>query len=131
MRQHGFYSVFRSDTTVTWVHGSYPIRVHPASDHADQHSMMDFLHLHGGEPQPRIAAALRVHENTVRTAVRLHRLKGDAGFYYRLTHVFILPALMALLRVKTVESLRLGVSGLANCSDLTAFQSACGRGLAR
>ena len=32
----------------------------------------------------------------------------DGGFYYRLTHVFMLLALMALLRVKTVESLRRG-----------------------
>ncbi|MHB9139822.1 MAG: putative transposase [Victivallaceae bacterium] len=77
----GFYSVFRGDTTVTWFHGSYPIRVHPLSDHATQRSMMGFLHLYGGVPQPRIAAALRVHENTVRAAVRLLRLKGDAGFY--------------------------------------------------
>ncbi len=43
--------------------------------------MMGFLHLHGGVPQPRIAAALRVHENTVRAAVRRHRLKGDSGSY--------------------------------------------------
>ena len=77
----GFYSVFRGDTTVTWFQGNYPIRVHPASDHATQRSMMGFLHLYGGVPQPRIAAALRVHGNTVRAAVRLLRLKGDAGFY--------------------------------------------------
>jgi hypothetical protein len=77
----GFYSVFRGDTTVTWFHGNYPIRVHPVSDHATQRSMMGFLHLYGRVPQPRIAAALRVHENTVRAAVRLLRLKGDAGFY--------------------------------------------------
>lgn len=102
----GFYNVFRSDTTVTWFHGSYPIRVHPASDHATQRSMMGFLHLHGGVPQPRIAAALRVHENTVRAAVRRHRLKGDAGFYTPTTvrgPAVMTPAVMEQCRLLLSE----------------------------
>ncbi|MBN2451711.1 MAG: hypothetical protein JXR77_15080, partial [Lentisphaeria bacterium] len=35
----------------------------------------------------------------------------EGGFYYRLVHVFILLALMALLRVRTVEALRRGCPG--------------------
>jgi hypothetical protein len=35
----------------------------------------------------------------------------DGGYYYRLTHVFILLAFMALLRVKTAEALRRGAPG--------------------
>ena len=35
----------------------------------------------------------------------------EGGFYYRLLHVFTLLALMALLRVKTVEALRRGCPG--------------------
>jgi hypothetical protein len=77
----GFYNVLNDGTSVTWFQGSFPIRVHPVSDHATHRAMMGFLHLHGGVPQSRIAAALGVHENTVRAAVRHHRRKGDAGFY--------------------------------------------------
>ncbi len=77
----GFHSVFSDGTSVTWFQGSYPIRAHPASDHATQRAMMGFLHLHGGVPQSRIASALHVHENTVKAAVRVYRQKGDAGFY--------------------------------------------------
>ena len=36
---------------------------------------------------------------------------GRESFYYSLTHVFILLALMAMLRVKTVEALRRGAPG--------------------
>ncbi len=77
----GFHSVFSDGRGVTWFQGSQPMRVHPASDHATQRAMMAFLHVHGGVSQARIAAALRVHENTVRAAVKRYRGKGDAGFY--------------------------------------------------
>jgi hypothetical protein len=43
--------------------------------------MMAFLREHGGVSQSRIATALGIHENTIRAAVRLYRLKGDDGFY--------------------------------------------------
>lgn len=75
------YSVLNDGTTATWFLGSHPIRAHAASDHASQRSMMACLHVHGGVPQPRIAAALGVHENTVRAAVKRYRREGDAGFY--------------------------------------------------
>ena len=77
----GFCSVANDGTTVTWFHGSYPLRAHPVCDHATQRAMMAFLYVYGGVPQPRIAAALRVHENTVRAAVKRYRQNGDAGFY--------------------------------------------------
>ena len=41
---------------------------------------MAFVHVRGGVPQPRIAVALRVHENTVRAAVKRYWQHGDAGF---------------------------------------------------
>ena len=77
----GFHSVFSDGAEVTWFQGSHPMRVHRVSDHGTQRAMMSFLHVHGGVAQSRIAAACRVHENTVRAAVRLYREKGDAGFY--------------------------------------------------
>ncbi len=77
----GFFSVLSDGDGVVWYQGCHPIRVHAASDHATQRAMMAFLHVHGGVPQPRIAAALRLHENTVRSAVKVYRQKGDAGFY--------------------------------------------------
>jgi transposase-like protein len=43
--------------------------------------MMALLHVHGNVSQARIARALGVHENTVRSAVKLYREKGDIGFY--------------------------------------------------
>ncbi len=76
-----FYSIFNDGEKVTWFQGSYPIRVHPVSDHATQRAMMAFLHLYGAVAQSKIAAALHVHENTVCAAVKLYRQKGDAGFY--------------------------------------------------
>lgn len=77
----GFYSIFNDGKSVTWFQGSYPIRVHPVSDHATRRAMMGFLHLHGGVAQSRIASVLHVHENTVKAAVRVQRRQGDAGFY--------------------------------------------------
>jgi len=77
----GFHSVLNDGTKATWFLGSHPIRVHAVRDHASQRTMMAFLHVHGGVSQPRIAAALRVHENTVRAAVKRYRRHGDAGFY--------------------------------------------------
>ena len=77
----GLFSVFSDGTQVTWFQGCHAMRVHPVGDHATQRAMMAFLHVHGGVPQPRIAAALRVHENTVRAAVKRYRQNGDAGFY--------------------------------------------------
>lgn len=76
-----FYSVFNDEADVTWFQGCHPIRRHASGDHATQRAMMAFLHVDGGVPQPRIAAALGVHENTVRAAVKLYLLKGDPGFY--------------------------------------------------
>lgn len=78
---HGFHSVFSDGTDVTWFQGSHAMRVHPASDHATQRAMMAFLHVHGGVPQSRIAAAVRVHENTGWAAVKRYRQNGDVGFY--------------------------------------------------
>lgn len=77
----GFHSVFNDGETVTWFLADHPVRVHPSADHATQRVMMAFLHVHGGVPQARIAAALGVHENTVRAAVRLYRRGGDSAFY--------------------------------------------------
>lgn len=57
------------------------MRAHDASDHATQRATMAFLHVHADVAQSRIAAALGVHENTVRAAVKVYRAKGDAGFY--------------------------------------------------
>ena len=77
----GFYSVLTDGTEATWFLGSHPIRVHAVCDHGSQRTMMAFLHVHGGVSQARLAAALRVHENTVRAAVKRYRRHGDAGFY--------------------------------------------------
>ncbi|MBN2451712.1 MAG: hypothetical protein JXR77_15085 [Lentisphaeria bacterium] len=51
-------SVFSDGTQVTWFQGSRAMRVHPVADHATQRAMMAFLHVHGGVPQSRIAAAV-------------------------------------------------------------------------
>jgi hypothetical protein len=77
----GPYSVFSDGKTVTWFYGAAPIRVHPVSDHASQRAMLALLHVHGGVKQGRLAAALRVHPNTVLAAVERYRRKGDAGFF--------------------------------------------------
>lgn len=76
-----WHSVHNDGTTATWFLGDQPIRVHAAKDGAAQRAMMAFLYVHGGVPQARIAAALGVHENTVRAAAKRYRQAGDAGFY--------------------------------------------------
>lgn len=80
-RIDGNHSIDNDGVTVTWFHGSDPIRVHPVSDHATQRAMMAFLHVHANVPQVCLAQALNVHKNTVRAAARLYENQGDAGFY--------------------------------------------------
>jgi len=75
----GIHSVFSGEENVTWLQGIHPIRAHPVSARAIRRAMMGFPHLHGGVAQPRIAAALRVHENTVRAAVNLCRREGGVA----------------------------------------------------
>lgn len=77
----GFFNICTTEGIVTWFMGAYPIRRHPVSDHATQRAMMAFLHVVGGVAKPKIAAAIGVHENTVRAAVKVYRQKGDSGFY--------------------------------------------------
>lgn len=77
----GPYCVFNDGKIVTWFCGAHPVRVHPASDHASQRSMMALLHVHCGVKQGRLAAVLAVHPNTVLAAVERYRHKGDAGFF--------------------------------------------------
>ncbi|HAU38931.1 MAG TPA: hypothetical protein DCX07_14615 [Phycisphaerales bacterium] len=77
----GLYSVFNDGRTVTWFCGAHPMRVHPASDHASQRSMLAFMNVHCGVKQGRLAKLFRVHPNTVLAAVGRYRQKGDAGFF--------------------------------------------------